>query len=64
MNHLARHIEGCSLNPLEFVLGTDGKPIPFDTPDKARDYYLAAGGTQEDLDESCVLITDEKGNIL
>jgi hypothetical protein len=64
MNHLARHIEGCSLNPLEFVLGDDGKPIAFDTPDMARDFYLASGGTQEDLDESCVMITDADGVIL
>jgi hypothetical protein len=64
MNYLARHIEGCSLNPLEFVLGDDGKPKVFDTPDMARDFYLAAGGTPTDLEESYVLITDTDGNIL
>jgi len=30
----------------------------------ARDFYLASGGTQEDLDESCVMITDADGVIL
>jgi len=63
--NLARHLEGCSLNPLEFVLGDDGKPKTFDTPDAAKEFWFRyAGGTQEDFDESSVLITDESGNIL
>ena len=63
MNHLARHVEGISLNPLEFVLGEDGQPIAFDTPDDAKEFYLNAGGSAEDFDGS-ILITDGDGNIL
>lgn len=60
MYNIARHAEGCSLNPIEYVLGDDQKPRQFPTKEAARDFYLEAGGHPDDInDDGPVFITKE-----
>jgi len=53
---IGRHINGISLNPLEYVLNEDETVMEFDTKEKALKFYLDAGGNQKDIDDGFVQI--------
>jgi hypothetical protein len=48
---VGRHIEGISLNPLEYVLdGSDGEIMWFDSKEAAVGFLKTAGATDDDID--------------
>jgi hypothetical protein len=56
MYNIGRHINGISLNPLEYILNKEGKVKEFTTREKAKQFLFDQGGSQEDLDNGHILI--------
>lgn len=46
---VARNIEGCSLNGLEYLLDEDGEIMEFESKGKAEGFLRAKGFTDEDM---------------
>ena len=46
---IGRHINGITLNPLEYVLDEDGELMVFETQDKAKDFLREHGFDDEDV---------------
>jgi len=60
---IAKHINGISLNGREYVLdGPEGKPMEFESTEKAKEFLFANGGTQEDLDDGCIFFVNAETN--
>lgn len=48
---IGRHIEGITLNPLEYALKErDGEPLLFKDVDEAKEFLMDAGCTKEQLE--------------
>lgn len=47
---ISRFIEGVTLNPKEYVFDNDNHIMIFDDYDSAKNYILAHGYTEEDID--------------
>lgn len=47
---IGRHINGITLNPLEYVLDEDDEVMVFETEDKARDFLREYGFDDEDME--------------
>ena len=47
---VGRHINGITLNPLEYVLNEDGSLMVFETEDKAKDFLREHGFDDEDME--------------
>jgi hypothetical protein len=69
---VGRHIEGISLNPLEYVLdGPDGEIKWFDSKEQAIEFLKEAGASDDDIywfsfigeDEQDIDDTEETGGI-
>lgn len=52
MNGIAigRHINGITLNPLEYVVDDNGELMVFETEDKAKDFLREHGFGDEDME--------------
>lgn len=52
MNGIAigRHINGITLNPLEYVVDDNGELMVFETEDKAKDFLREHGFEDEDME--------------
>lgn len=46
---IGRHINGIPINPLEFLLDKEGKPMVFETEDAAKRYLREKGITEEEM---------------
>lgn len=46
---IGRHINGITLNPLEYILNEDGNPMMFETEDMAKDFLRECGFDDEDM---------------
>lgn len=62
---VGRHIEGITLNPLEYLMDDAGKEIQFETEEKAKEWLREKGFTDEDMEnfsfeESEPELTDEQ----
>lgn len=47
---IGRHINGITLNPLEYVLDEDGELMVFETEDKAKNFLREHGFDDEDME--------------
>lgn len=47
---IGRHINGITLNPLEYVLDDNGDLIVFETEDKAKSFLREHGFDDEDME--------------
>jgi len=59
MYQIAHHINGISLNPLEYALSPEGKLLEFPTKEKAKEFLLtkiSQKELQEDLDSSILIV--------
>lgn len=46
---VGRHIEGITINPLEYVLDDDGDVIVWDSEKDAREWLAERGVTEEEM---------------
>ena len=46
---VGRHINGITINPLEYLLDEDGEPLVFETEEKAKEFLAEKGFTEEDM---------------
>mgnify|MGYP003412672115 FL=1 len=56
---LGRHIEGITLNPLEFAMDNNGVLLSFDTEELANSFLLQEGYTQDQIDNSITFLRQE-----
>ena len=40
---IGRHINGISINPLEYMLGSDKKPLTFNSQEEANAFLIVTG---------------------
>jgi pyruvate kinase len=60
---VARHIEGITLNPLEYLLDEKGEEMKFKSVQEAKAFLLSAGFVEDDM-EDFHFINDEEENSL
>lgn len=46
---VGRHIEGITINPLEYLLDDECEPVVFESEEQARQYLIRNGSSEEDL---------------
>lgn len=46
---VGRHINGITLNPLEYLLDEEGDPLIFESEGSAKKYLAEKGFTEEDM---------------
>ena len=46
---VGRHAGGITLNPLEYLLGSDGEPKMFETEEKAKEFLREYGWTDKEM---------------
>ena len=58
---IGRHINGITLNELEYVLDDDGDIMAFQDEDEAKKFLLANGCTEDELEWMVFEEMEEKG---
>lgn len=46
---VGRHINGITINPLEYLLDEEGEPLVFESEEKAKEFLAEKGFTEEDM---------------
>ena len=46
---VGRHINGITINPLEYLLDEEGEPLVFENEEKAKEFLTEKGFTEEDM---------------
>ena len=57
---VGRHMNGITLNPLEFVLNDDGDVMMFDTVQEAKDFLTSHEVAENEM--KYLYFVDEEGN--
>lgn len=58
---VARHVEGCFLNDLEYLLDDSEEVMEFETEEEAMDYLREHGMSEEDM-EYIIFLDKEKAD--
>lgn len=46
---VGRHINGITINPLEYLLDEEGEPLVFESEEKAKEFLAEKGFTEEGM---------------
>ena len=58
---VARHVEGCFLNDLEYLLDDSEEVMEFETEEEAMDYLRGHGVSEEEM-EYLIFLNKEKAD--